>query len=278
MTARVPGGTVLFAATERTPFTVFVAADPRDVERAQALRYDAFSTEMGAPLPNAVRSERLGRLIDVDRFDEYSTHLLVRHDQTDEIVGCYRIILPAPRSEREVFTTSMFRLNDSFDALADEVAEWGRATIAAEYRGGVVSVLLRLALLLFYERAGFRYAMGCMSVRMEDGVHPRAALVRAALGFVTDHDALGAGDLRVEPIRPVVVDGVPVDELPRPAGSDEDLVAPTIRVAVRYGGVICGMPSYDPDFEMADFLVLFDAERMTRAGTLDEVRSFLAAL
>ena len=51
--------------------------------------------------------------------------------------------------------------------------------------------LLRLALLLFYERAGFRYAMGCMSVRMEDGVHPRAALVRAALGFVTDHDALG---------------------------------------------------------------------------------------
>ncbi|KXO92093.1 hypothetical protein AXK56_03065 [Tsukamurella pulmonis] len=278
MTARVPVGTVLFAATERTPFTVFVAEDPLDIERAQALRYAAFSTEMGAPLPGAVFSERLGRPIDVDRFDDYSAHLLVRHDPTDDIVGCYRIILPAPRGEREVFTTSMFRLSPAFEAMSDEVAEWGRATIDAAHRGGVVSMLLRIALLLFYERSGFQYAMGCMSVRMEDGVHPRAALVSAALGFLADQDALASGDVRVEPIRPVSVDGVPIERLPRPEGADEDLVAPTIRVAVRYGGLVCGPPSYDPDFEMADFLVLFDAERMRSVGTMDEVRSFLAAL
>ncbi|WP_019203368.1 GNAT family N-acetyltransferase [Tsukamurella sp. 1534] len=270
--------TVLFQATERTPFTVFVADDHRDIERAQALRYDAFSTELGAPLPGAVYSERLDRLIDVDRFDDYSAHLLVRHDPTDEIVGCYRIILPAPSGEREVFTTSMFRLSPAFAAFADDVAEWGRATIAADYRGGVVSVLLRIALLTFYERSGFRYAMGCMSVRMEDGAHPRAALIRASLGFLADNDALARGDVYATPIRPVTVGGVPLAQLPRPAGADEDLVPPTIRVAVRYGGVVCGMPSYDPDFEMADFLVLFDDERMRRAGCLDEVRSFLAAL
>ncbi|MCA0158482.1 GNAT family N-acetyltransferase [Tsukamurella sp. M9C] len=278
MTTRTPAGTVLFAATERTPFTVFVAEDPRDIERAQALRYDAFSTELGAPLPGAVISERLGRPIDVDRFDDYSAHLLVRHDPTDEIVGCYRIILPAPSGQREVFTTSMFRLSPAFAAMADDVAEWGRATIAADYRGGVVSVLLRIALLAFYERSGFRFAMGCMSVRMEDGVHPRAALVRAALGFLADNDALADGAVRADPIRPVAVDGVPIGELPRPDGADEDLVPPTIRIAVRYGGVVCGMPSYDPDFEMADFLVLFEDERMRAAGCLDEVRSFLAAL
>ncbi|BDH56991.1 GNAT family N-acetyltransferase [Tsukamurella sp. PLM1] len=271
-------GTVLFRATDATPFTVFVADDPRDVERAQALRYDAFSTELGAPLPGAVFSARLGRLIDVDRFDDYSAQLLVRHEPSGEIVGCYRIILPAPDGEREVFTTSMFHLSPAFAALADEVAEWGRATIAADYRGGVVSVLLRIALLQFYELAAFRYAMGCMSVRMEDGVHPRAALVRAALGFVADHGALADGAVRATPIRPVAVDGVGIADLPRPEGADEDLVPPTIRVAVRYGGIICGMPSYDPDFEMADFLVLFEDERMRRAGCLDEVRSFLAAL
>ncbi|TWS20220.1 GNAT family N-acetyltransferase [Tsukamurella asaccharolytica] len=278
MTTRTPAGTVLFAATDRTPYTVFVAEDPRDIERAQALRYEAFSTELGAPLPGAVISERLGRPIDVDRFDDHSAHILVRHDPTDEIVGCYRVILPAPRGQREVFTTSMFRLSPAFDAMADGVAEWGRATIATAYRGGVVSVLLRIALLLFYERSGFRYAMGCMSVRMEDGVHPRAALVRAALGFLTDNEALASGEVRVDPIRPVSVDGVPIEDLPRPDGADEELVPPTIRLATRYGGVICGMPSYDPDFEMADFLVLFDAERMRRAGTLQEIRSFLAAL
>lgn len=275
---RSHAGTPLFRATDATPFTVFVAEDPRDIELAQALRYDAFSTELGAPLPGAVHSERLGRLIDVDPFDEYSAHLVVRHEPSGEIVGCYRIILPAPPGEREVFTTSMFRLSPAFSAFADEVAEWGRATIAAEYRGGVVSVLLRIALLEFYERCGFRYAMGCMSVRMEDGVHPRAALVRAALGFVSDNDALASGDVYATPIRPVTVDGVELADLPRPDGADEDLVPPTIRIAVRYGGIICGMPSYDPDFEMADFLVLFEEERMRRAGCLDEVRSFLSAL
>ncbi len=278
MTTRAPAGTVLFEATERTPFTVFVAEDPFDIERAQALRYDAFSTELGAPLPGAVLSTRLGRPVDVDRFDDYSAHLLVRHDPSDEIVGCYRIILPAPRGEREIFTTSMFRLSPAFTALADDVAEWGRATIAAPYRGGVVSVLLRIALLAFYERSGFRYAMGCMSVRMEDGVHPRAALVRAALGFVEDAGALASGEVRATPIRPVAVDGIALADLPRPGGADEDLVPPTIRIAVRYGGVVCGMPSYDPDFELADFLVLFEDERMRRAGCLDEVRSFLGAL
>ena len=273
-------GTVLFRATEKTPFTVFVADDPYDIERAQALRYDAFSTELGAPLPGAVYSERLGRLIDVDRFDDYSAQLLVRHEPSDRIVGCYRIILPAPAGEREVFTTRMFHLSPAFAAFADEVAEWGRATVAADFRGGVVSVLLRIALLQFYERSGFHYAMGCMSVRMEDGVHPRAALIRAALGFLSDNDALAGAedDVYATPIRPVTVDGVGLADLPRPDGADEDLVPPTIRIAARYGGVVCGMPSYDPDFEMADFLVLFEDERMRRAGCLAEVRSFLSAL
>lgn len=271
-------GTLLFAATERTPFTVFVADDPRDIELAQALRYDAFSTELGAPLPDAVFSERLGRLIDVDRFDAYSAHLLVRHEPSGEIVGCYRIILPAPKNQREVFTTSMFDLSPRFAEMADDVAEWGRATIAAGHRGGVVSMLLRIALLEFYERSNFQCAMGCMSVRMEDGVHPRAALVRAALGFLADHGALADGDVYATPIRPVTVDGVPLRDLPRPDGDDDDLVPPTIRIAVRYGGIVCGAPSYDPDFEMADFLVLFEDERMRRAGCIDEVRAFLSAL
>ncbi|GAA1010713.1 GNAT family N-acetyltransferase [Tsukamurella strandjordii] len=268
----------LFRATATTPFTVFVADDPRDVELAQALRYDAFSTELGAPLPGATMSERLGRPIDVDRFDAYSSQLLVRHEPTGRIVGCYRVILPAPRDQREVFTETMFQLSPQFAAIADDVAEWGRATIAADFRGGVVSVLLRIALLEFYERSGFQYAMGCMSVRMEDGVHPRGALIRATQGYVDDTDSRTVGELYAVPRRPVEVDGVPLARLPRPAGTVEELVPPTIPTAIRYGGLICGDPSYDPDFEMADFLVLFDADRLRSRGLMDDVRALVAAL
>ncbi|ADG78368.1 L-ornithine N(alpha)-acyltransferase OS=Tsukamurella paurometabola (strain ATCC 8368 / DSM /CCUG 35730 / CIP 100753 / JCM 10117 / KCTC 9821 / NBRC 16120/ NCIMB 702349 / NCTC 13040) OX=521096 GN=Tpau_1750 PE=3 SV=1 [Tsukamurella paurometabola] len=268
----------LFRATENTPFTAFVADDPKDIELAQALRYDAFSTELGAPLPGAVISERLGRPIDVDRFDAYSSHLLVRHEPTQRIVGCYRVILPAPRGQREVFTETMFDLSPSFAAMSDEVAEWGRATIDADFRGGAVSMLLRISLLEFYERSGFQYAMGCMSVRMDDGVHPRGALIRATQGFVDDTDSRTVGDLYAVPRRPVDVAGVPLAQLPRPAGTVEELVPPTIPTAIRYGGLICGDPSYDPDFDMADFLVLFDAERLRARGCMDDVRALVAVL
>jgi putative hemolysin len=268
----------LFSATDKTPFTVFVGEAPRDIELAQALRYDAFSTELGAPLPGAVISERLGRPIDVDRFDAYSSQLLVRHEPSGRIVGCYRVILPAPRGHREVFTETMFELSPRFAAFSDDVAEWGRATIDAEFRGGVVSMLLRIALLEFYERSGFQYAMGCMSVRMADGAHPRGALIRATRGYVEDTDSWTSGEVYAVPRRPVVVDGAPLAEIPRPVGSVEELVPPTIPTAIRYGGLICGEPSYDPDFEMADFLVLFDADRLRSRGCMDDVRALVAVL
>lgn len=268
---------VLFAATTSTPFTAFITDDPREIELAQALRYQAFSSELGAPLPNARFSTRLGTRIDVDAFDAYSTHLLVRHEPSGEIVGCYRIILPAPSGQREVFTDVMFELGAELHAIKDTVAEWGRATIAKDFRGGIVSILLRIALLEFYERSGFRYAMGCMSVRMDDGVHPRATLIQCARKFIDDTDSWSRY-LSATPRRPVEVDGVPLLELPAPPEPVAELVPPTIRVAVRYGGQICSEPSYDPDFEMADFLVLFDAERMRRHGFLDEVRDLAAHL
>lgn len=64
-------------------YSLLLSTDPSMVEAAQRLRYDVFSTTPGFALPAAADTRRDG-----DRFDEYCDHLLVRDDDTGELVGC----------------------------------------------------------------------------------------------------------------------------------------------------------------------------------------------
>ncbi|EUA90511.1 acetyltransferase domain protein [Mycobacterium ulcerans str. Harvey] len=72
-----------------------LSTDSALIEAAQRLRYDVFAATPGFALPAA--DDRR----DVDRFDEYCDHLLVRDDDTGELVGCYRMLPPAGPSPRE---------------------------------------------------------------------------------------------------------------------------------------------------------------------------------
>ena len=93
---------VLIAARSRTArrrsasgprYTLLLSTDPALIEAAQRLRHEVFTTEPGF----ALRRRRAGGR-DADRFDEYCDHLLVREDDTGELVGCYRMLPPPERS------------------------------------------------------------------------------------------------------------------------------------------------------------------------------------
>ena len=85
---------VLIAADSTTPtagvprYTLLLSTDPELIEAAQRLRHDVFTSEPGFALAGATD----GR--DADRFDEYCDHLLVREDNSGELVGCYRMLPP----------------------------------------------------------------------------------------------------------------------------------------------------------------------------------------
>ncbi len=85
---------VLIAAEHATQssdtprYTLLLSTDPALIEAAQRLRHDVFTSEPGFALAGATD----GR--DADRFDEYCDHLLVREDDSGELVGCYRMLPP----------------------------------------------------------------------------------------------------------------------------------------------------------------------------------------
>src|SRR2546421_6933285 len=82
-----PDGAATSSAGPR--YSLLLSTDPTLIEAAQRLRYDVFTSTPGFALPTAGTEH-----LDVDRFDEYCDHLLVRDDDTGELVGCYRMLAP----------------------------------------------------------------------------------------------------------------------------------------------------------------------------------------
>src|SRR6266536_5158466 len=84
------------ASTPR--YSLLVARDGEEVLAAQRLRYRVFAGEMGATLHTTTPG------LDIDAFDEYCDHLVVREDVSGEIVGCYRMLPPERRRKRACST------------------------------------------------------------------------------------------------------------------------------------------------------------------------------
>lgn len=247
------GDAILIPATETGRYSIVISTDPADIEAAQRLRYQTFAEEMGAALPHAVRSALTGDMIDVDQFDPHADHLLAKEATTGRVVGCYRLLPPdGARAAGGLFADTIFDLG-GLNRLRPKLVELGRASVHAQHRNGAVMGMLWAGILRYQEITGYEWGIGCLSVRMEGG-YPRGALVRgvrdAAFGA---HPA--PEQYRVTPRNPVQVNGLSLSKLPDPG---RVRIPPMVAGSLRIGGQICGEPSYDADFDMADFVVLIN--------------------
>ena len=104
-------------------YSLLLSTDPVHVEAAQRLRYDVFSSEPGF----ALTGQDTG--LDVDRFDEHCDHLLVREDNSGELVGCYRMLSPGGAvAAGGLYTATEFDIQ-ALDSLRPSLVEMGRAVV-----------------------------------------------------------------------------------------------------------------------------------------------------
>ncbi len=71
----------LLGKTKRAPFKISWAINDEEIKEAQRLRYKVFAEEMGAHLP----ANEDG--LDIDEFDAYCDHLLIRDPETLRVIG-----------------------------------------------------------------------------------------------------------------------------------------------------------------------------------------------
>ncbi|MCV7029048.1 GNAT family N-acetyltransferase [Mycobacterium sherrisii] len=250
-------------------YSLLLSTDPSLVEAAQRLRYDVFTSTPGFVLPTTGAGDR-----DTDRFDEFCDHLLVRDDDTGELVGCYRMLAPAGAiAAGGLYTATEFNLA-ALDRLRPSLVEMGRAAVRDGHRNGAVVLLMWAGILAYLDRYQYDYVIGCVSVPISGGDADQApgSQLRGVRDFVLNRHG-APPEHQVIPHRPVLVDGKSLDEIappPRPA------IPALMRGYLRLGAKVCGEPALDPDFGVGDFCVVL-AKSQADTRYLRRLRSVSAA-
>ncbi|MFD0206275.1 MULTISPECIES: GNAT family N-acetyltransferase [Saccharothrix] len=231
------------AASDAPRYSLLVARDSDEVVAAQRLRHEVFATEMGAVLHSSVPGH------DVDYFDQYCDHLVVRDDRTGDIVGTYRMLPPERAAEAgRLYSDGEFDLS-ALDALRPSLVETGRSCVHPDHRNGAVVSLVWAGIARYMLLSGHSWLIGCASVPLHDGGSFAAGVwdvVRAK------HHA--PEEYRVTPLTPWDVDSV--------ARPDKTVLPPLLKGYLRLGAWVCGRPALDADFGVADLPVLLGMERV----------------
>lgn len=233
------------AAKERLKksFHVSMARHEDELREAQRLRWKVFAEEMGARL----NSPEDG--IDLDLYDPYCEHLLVRDADNGEVVGTYRILThAAAKRVGSYYSENEFDLT-RLQNLKSRMVEVGRSCVHADYRSGGVITHLWAGLADYMMKSGYDYMIGCASIGMQDGGHNAAGIWHAVR---EKHQA--PVEWRVFPRCPL-----PLEEL---TATPSPSVPPLVKGYLRLGAYVGGAPAWDPDFNTADLFILLPMSRL----------------
>jgi putative hemolysin len=229
------GGFSAASAPKRT--AVSWARHSDEVRQAQRLRFNVFCTELGARLDTTSPGH------DVDLFDNFCEHLLVRDLDTNEVVGTYRVLTPAQAKR-----VGSSHTDTEFDlvrlrGMRDRMLELGRSCVHPDYRtGGVITSLLG-ALIAFTVRNDLDSMIGCASIPiLRNGLF--SGDVAASTWTSLSQTHLAPIELQVRPRLPL-----PVSQLDCSLKVEPPAL---IKGYLRLGAKVLGAPAWDPDFNTAD--------------------------
>lgn len=238
----LPGPGSSSPAAGRGAVLVTWAQHEDEVRQAQRLRYRIFADEMGARLETALPGH------DIDLFDDFCEHLLVRDRATGEVVGTYRVLTPAQaRRVGSTYSDTEFDLT-RLRGLRTRMVELGRSCVHPDHRHGGVILALWGALAEFMVRNQLDTMVGCASIPM---LHNGAVSGHAAASIwnqlrQTTH--LAPIELQVRPRL-----ALPIEQL----DGTLDVEPPAlIKGYLRLGAKVLGPPAWDPDFNSADLPML----------------------
>jgi len=212
-----------------------------EVREAQKLRHNVFAGEMGAVLPNTVPGH------DVDLFDDFCEHLLVRDTASRQVIGTYRVLTPAQAKRvGSTYSDTEFDLT-RLRNVRERMVELGRSCVHRDHRHGGVIMALWGALAGFMVRNQLDTMIGCASIPMQhEGPHGMVGGGHAAASIWRQlrDSHLAPIDCHVRPRLPL-----PIDQLDDTLDVDPPAL---IKGYLRLGAKVMGPPAWDPDFNAAD--------------------------
>ena len=217
--------------------TVSWARHQDEVRAAQRLRYEVFAGEMGARLNSTLPGH------DIDLFDNYCEHLLVRDSATAQVIGTYRVLTPVQAKRvGSTYSDTEFDLT-RLRGLRERMVELGRSCVHPDHRHGGVILALWSALAEFMARNQLDTMIGCASIPM---LHQGMVCGDAAASIWHQVQAthLAPIEHQVRPRLPLPLDRLDLNLAVEPPA--------LIKGYLRLGAKVLGAPAWDPDFNSAD--------------------------
>ena len=224
--------------------------------------------------------EGTGRAVDLDRHDDYYTHLFVWDREEEGLVGAYRIGHTAEILDQYgpggLYVSSLFRLSPRLLTHLRQGLELGRSFVRQDYQRSFSALLMLWKGIAAYvvRHPEHRYLYGPVSI--SNSYHPMSQ--RILIQFLARHylsDEFGA---QVRPLRPPrsfrraeqIVDTLDdpesplLDDLLRAIETDGKGMPVLLRQYLKLGGRILGF-SVDPAFQhVVDCLLLVDLQTASR--------------
>ena len=231
----------------RSSLIVQWAKHQDEVRVAQQLRFDVFAKEMGARLKESLPGH------DVDLFDDFCEHLIIRDEISREVIGTYRVLTPA-QAKRIGSTYSDLEFDlTRLRSYRDRMVELGRSCVHAEHRHGGVIMALWGALAEFMVRNQLDVMIGCASIPMlHQGVV--SGEVAASIWHQLKQTHLAEVENQVTPRLALPVEQWEVNTAFEPPA--------LIKGYLRLGAKVLGAPAWDPDFNTADLPMLMKINDM----------------
>jgi putative hemolysin len=226
-------------AEDKTGLSVTWARHLSEVREAQALRYDIFAGEMGAKL----KTSRDNPKHDIDIFDDFCEHLIVRDLGTAQVVGTYRLLTPMQAKRVGCFYTETEFDLTRLRGQRDSMVELGRSCVHRDFRHGGVIMSLGRELFQFMARNNFSAMIGCASIPLNTGLD-----IPASLWAKLSASHLAPVQEQVTPRIPLRLEGL---------NSTLDVEPPAmLKGYLRLGTKVLGPPAWDADFNSADIPVM----------------------
>jgi len=208
-----------------------------EVREAQRLRYAVFAGEMGARLSTPLEGH------DIDLFDNYCEHLLVRDEVTQQVIGTYRVLTPAQAKRvGSTYSDTEFDLT-RLRTMRERMVELGRSCVHPEHRHGGVIMALWGALAEFMTRNQLDTMIGCASIPM---LHNGMVCGNVAASLWKQLEATHLAPIEFH-VRPRVA--LPIERLDASLRVEPPAL---IKGYLRLGAKVLGAPAWDPDFNSAD--------------------------
>jgi putative hemolysin len=238
---------VLPVADPNRVISVAWARHQDEIREAQRLRYEIFAGEMGARLATPIPG------YDIDDYDDYCHHLLVRDSETQLLIGTYRVLTPdlAVRLDT-TYTETEFDMTPLL-AMRPRMLELGRSCVHPDHRHGGVILALWSELGRFMVARELQYMVGCASIPV-DPADPQGGDLAASVWHQVQKSDMAPATCRVTPFRPF--------DHARFDGTRNVDPPPLIKGYLRLGVKVLGAPAWDPDFRCADLPVFMDLAEM----------------